>query len=241
MSRLRVHMFLSRLDSEYDQVCGKILRKEPKFSLEQSYGYIRKRREVAPSRRPIVPKKGEGDRDGNPRHIVNINVFQELEYFEEQFEVPAIAKTIPIATKNDLSREINTSNGQTINHLVSDDQFSHEIETNDQDVFETHGIPSSTSTTEDLVQNDPPQDALKDLKWTTTMNEELETLRRNITWEVVDKHVVKKTIGSRWVFNKLNVDGTIDRYTARLVVKGYALDLLAETRVLDCKPMEIPV
>ncbi|KAK9924141.1 hypothetical protein M0R45_032528 [Rubus argutus] len=42
MSRLRVHMFLSGLDSEYDQVRGEILRKEPKFSLEQSYAYIRK-------------------------------------------------------------------------------------------------------------------------------------------------------------------------------------------------------
>ncbi|XP_074573498.1 uncharacterized protein LOC141829923 [Curcuma longa] len=43
MSRLRVHMFLSGLDSEYDQVRGEILRKEPKFSLEQSYAYIRKK------------------------------------------------------------------------------------------------------------------------------------------------------------------------------------------------------
>ena len=38
----RVHMFLSGLDSEYDQVCGEILRKDPKFTLEQSYAYVRK-------------------------------------------------------------------------------------------------------------------------------------------------------------------------------------------------------
>ncbi|CAM8982603.1 unnamed protein product [Rhodiola kirilowii] len=42
MSRLRVLMFLSGLDSEYDQVRGEILRKEPRFSLEQSCAYIRK-------------------------------------------------------------------------------------------------------------------------------------------------------------------------------------------------------
>ncbi|KAK1357506.1 CCHC-type domain-containing protein [Heracleum sosnowskyi] len=42
MSRPRVHMFFSRLDFEYDQVRGEILRKEPKLSLEQSYAYIRK-------------------------------------------------------------------------------------------------------------------------------------------------------------------------------------------------------
>ncbi|XP_062014231.1 uncharacterized protein LOC133730706 [Rosa rugosa] len=42
MARMRVHMFLSGLDSEYDQVRGEILRKDPKFDLEQSYAYVRK-------------------------------------------------------------------------------------------------------------------------------------------------------------------------------------------------------
>ena len=32
----------------------------------------------------------------------------------------------------------------------------------------------------------------------------------------------KKAIGSRWVYKiKLNVDGSLERYKARLVVKGY--------------------
>ena len=34
---LRVHMFLSGLDSMYDQVRGEILRKDPPLTLEQSY------------------------------------------------------------------------------------------------------------------------------------------------------------------------------------------------------------
>lgn len=42
MARMRVHMFLCGLDSEYDQVRGEILRKEPKYDLEQSYAYVRK-------------------------------------------------------------------------------------------------------------------------------------------------------------------------------------------------------
>ncbi|CAM8893378.1 unnamed protein product [Rhodiola kirilowii] len=54
------------------------------------------------------------------------------------------------------------------------------------------------------------------------MNEELEALQKNSTWELVDKPVGKKTVGCRWVFNvKLNADGTVDRYKARLVAKGY--------------------
>ncbi|KAG8383239.1 hypothetical protein BUALT_Bualt05G0163700 [Buddleja alternifolia] len=42
MSRLRVHIFLSGLDSEFDQVRGEILRKDPKLDLESSYAYVRR-------------------------------------------------------------------------------------------------------------------------------------------------------------------------------------------------------
>ncbi|KAJ8748725.1 hypothetical protein K2173_011276 [Erythroxylum novogranatense] len=42
MMRLRVHIFLSGLDPEYDQVCGEILRKDPKLDLEGAYAYVRR-------------------------------------------------------------------------------------------------------------------------------------------------------------------------------------------------------
>lgn len=32
-ARMQVHIFLSGLDLEYDQVCGEILHKDPKFGL----------------------------------------------------------------------------------------------------------------------------------------------------------------------------------------------------------------
>ncbi|PRQ26842.1 putative RNA-directed DNA polymerase [Rosa chinensis] len=66
------------------------------------------------------------------------------------------------------------------------------------------------------------QDALADPKWTQAMNEELEALQKNLTWDVVTMPVGKKTVGCRWVFTvKLKADGSIDRYKARLVAKGY--------------------
>ncbi|PRQ35290.1 putative RNA-directed DNA polymerase [Rosa chinensis] len=66
------------------------------------------------------------------------------------------------------------------------------------------------------------QDALTDPKWTKAMNEEMEALQKNATWELVPMPVGKKTVGCRWVFTvKLNADGTINRYKARLVAKGY--------------------
>ncbi|KAH9696165.1 retrovirus-related pol polyprotein from transposon RE1 [Citrus sinensis] len=66
------------------------------------------------------------------------------------------------------------------------------------------------------------QDALEDPKWTKAMNEEMEALQKNATWELVSLPKGRKTIGCRWVFTvKLRADGSIDRYKARLVAKGY--------------------
>ncbi|XP_061338432.1 uncharacterized protein LOC133285237 [Gastrolobium bilobum] len=42
LSRMRVHIFLSGLDSDFDQVRGEILRKDPKLDLENSYAYVRR-------------------------------------------------------------------------------------------------------------------------------------------------------------------------------------------------------
>jgi len=43
------------------------------------------------------------------------------------------------------------------------------------------------------------------------------------TWELVERPEHRKVIGVKWVFRtKLNVDGSINKHKARLVVKGYA-------------------
>jgi len=48
-------------------------------------------------------------------------------------------------------------------------------------------------------------------------------IEKNGTWSLVDKPFDKKTIGVKWVFKvKLNTHGPINKYKARLVVKGYA-------------------
>lgn len=54
------------------------------------------------------------------------------------------------------------------------------------------------------------------------MQEELTTLIKNETWDVVDLPPSKKPIGSRWVYRiKRDPNGTIERYKAKLVAKGY--------------------
>ena len=66
------------------------------------------------------------------------------------------------------------------------------------------------------------QEALMDSKWKKAMNDEMEALQKNHTWELVSLPGGKRTVGCRWIFTvKLNPNGVIDRYKARLVAKGY--------------------
>ena len=58
--------------------------------------------------------------------------------------------------------------------------------------------------------------------WMIAMQEEMEALHRNKTWELVELPKGRKAIGNKWVF-KIKRDGNdqVERYRARLVVKGY--------------------
>jgi len=55
------------------------------------------------------------------------------------------------------------------------------------------------------------------------MNEELDQIEKNDTWELVPKPLDKNVIGTKWIFkNKLNENGEVIKNKARLVYKGYA-------------------
>jgi hypothetical protein len=55
------------------------------------------------------------------------------------------------------------------------------------------------------------------------MDEELDQIEKNDTWELVPRPKNKNVIGTKWVFrNKLSEYGHVTRNKARLVCKGYA-------------------
>jgi hypothetical protein len=63
----------------------------------------------------------------------------------------------------------------------------------------------------------------KDDHWVKAMNDELDQIEKNNTWEMVHRPEGKNIIGSKWIFkNKLNEQGQVVRNKARLVCKGYA-------------------
>jgi len=66
-------------------------------------------------------------------------------------------------------------------------------------------------------------EASQDESWIKAMDEELNQIEKNQTWELVPRPKNKNVIGTKWVFrNKLNEDGKVVRNKARLVCKGYA-------------------
>jgi len=55
------------------------------------------------------------------------------------------------------------------------------------------------------------------------MDEEIEVIEKNDTWDLVDFPKDKNLIGVKWVYKtKLNEKGEIDISKARLVAKGFS-------------------
>jgi len=59
--------------------------------------------------------------------------------------------------------------------------------------------------------------------WTKSMDQEMESLKKNGTWEEVELPQGRKTVNSKWVFKvKQKADGLVERYKVRVVVKGFS-------------------
>jgi len=58
--------------------------------------------------------------------------------------------------------------------------------------------------------------------WKEAVNNEIESIMQNHTWDLVSLPPGCKTIGCKWIFKrKMKPDGSIEKYKARLVAKGY--------------------
>jgi Reverse transcriptase (RNA-dependent DNA polymerase) len=72
------------------------------------------------------------------------------------------------------------------------------------------------------VENITFEEASQDKKWRKAMDEEINTIEKNETWELAELTKGQKVIGIKWVFKKkMNPQDEIERYKSRLVVKGY--------------------
>lgn len=76
-----------------------------------------------------------------------------------------------------------------------------------------------------LLSNGEPSDlndALESKDWRPAMDAEYEALLRNDTWHLVPPGKGRNVVDCKWVYKiKSKSDGSIDRYKARLVTKGF--------------------
>ena len=76
-----------------------------------------------------------------------------------------------------------------------------------------------------LLLNEEPWDfeeAMELKVWRDACEEEIASIIKNKTWNLVDLPKGAKAIGLKWVFKvKRNSDGSINKYKSRLVAKGY--------------------
>jgi hypothetical protein len=60
-------------------------------------------------------------------------------------------------------------------------------------------------------------------EWRNEMEEEYDFIMKTNTWELIELPKHKNPIGCKWIYKpKFKVDGSIEKYKARLVVKGYS-------------------
>ncbi|CAL2280263.1 unnamed protein product [Prunus armeniaca] len=102
-----------------------------------------------------------------------------------------------------------------------------------------------------IVEPENFDEAAQDEAWKKAMENEMNMIEKNQTWELVNRPFNKPIIGVKWVYkNKLNLDGSVQKHKARLVAKGYAqkpgIDYNETSAPVarldtDCKPVGIPV
>ena len=67
------------------------------------------------------------------------------------------------------------------------------------------------------------EEAVKKKEWKEAMMEEYQSIMKNDVWEIVPRLERKSVVTSKWVYKiKHAVDGSIDKYKARFVARGFS-------------------
>uniref|UniRef100_A0A2N9IT58 Integrase catalytic domain-containing protein n=1 Tax=Fagus sylvatica TaxID=28930 RepID=A0A2N9IT58_FAGSY len=74
-----------------------------------------------------------------------------------------------------------------------------------------------------IIEPETFEEASQSSEWMKAMEEEIHALKQNQTWDLVPKPKDVKPISCKWVYKvKTRADGSIERYKARLVARGFS-------------------
>ncbi|KAM1753554.1 hypothetical protein ACFX12_006125 [Malus domestica] len=76
---------------------------------------------------------------------------------------------------------------------------------------------------EEAIEPETFEEASQSSEWMIAMKEEIDALQQNQTWDIVPKPRDVKPISCKWIYKiKHRLDGSIERYKARLVARGFS-------------------
>ncbi|KAI3496569.1 hypothetical protein L1887_38934 [Cichorium endivia] len=153
---------------------------------------------------------------------------RDVEFFEDKFsrEVENTNPTIAPSTSQENLRPSNVveeprrSTRARKEKNLGDDFFSYLVEGTQKKVkreiiFSINLDDDPKTFNEAMTSRDAPL-------WKEAINDEIDSIMGNGTWELADLPKGKRPIGSKWIFKrKYHPDGSISAYKARLVAKGY--------------------
>lgn len=168
-----------------------------------------------------------------PEESVGRNIDDET---QERDEIQDVSQSICISDESDQFEDVNdetyvpdyTMDSPSVSNITLR-PLQRRIRSENNDIYQN---PSSlmcqnVESTMNLLNSDPQslQEALNSDKadeWKKAMEAEYQSLIQNNTWTTVNLPEGKSVIPCRWVFKtKLDVNGSVTRYKARLVIKGY--------------------
>lgn len=133
------------------------------------------------------------------------------------------SKTLYKSSPSDHTHQRQVFNHQ--NNNCSSDELDFSAEEDDATLVRFQNLKDIYSSCSfSLMTVDPTiyEEAQKDEIWIKVMNEEIEAIQRNGTWELTSLPEKMKVVGLKWIFkSEFNSDGTLLKKKARLVAKGF--------------------
>ena len=148
--------------------------------------------------------------------------YVELE-INEKAEEPTVEYTTTSDSPGGVSKEAAVNEQPSEESLSSPCKEVPRRSTRHKQIPNRYGHNVTVALTE---ENDPSsvaeaKSAPENLKWEEAMKTEMELLWSNKVWELVEPPSNRKIVGSKWILKcKLDADGTVERYKARLVAQG---------------------
>ena len=159
---------------------------------------------------------------GIPKEDEPFSKYVELE-FEEESVVEETATTnspssVPeVITVNEQLGEDST----TTNPTVPQSGLRRSTRNKQKPDWYSHNLTLLSTEQQDPSSITEAESSSDKTKWRKAMEMEMESLRSNEVWELVEPPPNRRVIGSKWVFKrKVDADGAVERYKARLVAQG---------------------